>query len=295
MRGGARARSGPAPDPDALRRERDGDSWITLPVEGRKGKAPAWPLSAKSKRETTLWNREWKRPQAIEWERNGQEVEVALYVRSLAAAEKLDAPTNLRTLVTRQQEALGISLPSLREALKSLEALGVVEVRQGSGTYVGQFSLDAFVEGLAFRIRLEASEHRRTISELLEIRMILEQAYIRQIAAAATDDQVSALNELVDRMRALAGDGREFAEEDWRFHELLYRPVGNTILDMLVRAFWDLSSMFRSEFNVAPVDPAGFDEITLMGSGTSYYLALAVADWMRRRGLDAFELVECDR
>ena len=158
-----------------------------------------------------------------------------------------------------QQEmarALGISLPSLREALKSLEALGVVEVRQGSGTYVGQFSLDAFVEGLAFRIRLEASEHRRTISELLEIRMILEQAYIRQIAAAATDDQVSALNELVDRMRALANDGREFAEEDWRFHELLYRPVENTILDMLVRAFWDLSSMFRSEFNVAPVDPA---------------------------------------
>ncbi len=113
MRGGARARSGPAPDPDALRRERDGDSWVTLPVEGRKGNAPAWPLSAKSKRESTLWGREWKRPQAIEWERNGQEVEVALYVRSLAAAEKLDAPTNLRTLVKQQQEALGISLPGL--------------------------------------------------------------------------------------------------------------------------------------------------------------------------------------
>ena len=113
MRGGARARSGPAPDPDALRRERDGDSWITLPVEGRKGNAPAWPLSAKSKRETTLWNREWKRPQAVEWERNGQEVEVALYVRSLVAAERLDAPTNLRTLVKQQQEALGISLPGL--------------------------------------------------------------------------------------------------------------------------------------------------------------------------------------
>jgi hypothetical protein len=60
-----------------------------------------------------LWNREWKRPQAVEWERNGQEVEVALYVRSLVAAEKLDAPTNLRTLVKQQQEALGISLPGL--------------------------------------------------------------------------------------------------------------------------------------------------------------------------------------
>lgn len=113
MRGGARARSGPAPDPQALRRDRDADSWVTLPAEGRKGKPPAWPLSARSKRETTLWSREWKRPQAVEWERNGQEVEVALYVRSLVAAERLDAPTNLRTLVKQQQEALGISLPGL--------------------------------------------------------------------------------------------------------------------------------------------------------------------------------------
>lgn len=113
MRGGARARSGPAPDPDALRRERDGDSWTTLPAEGRKGKAPAWPLSAKSKRETTLWNREWKRPQAVEWERNGQELEVAMYVRTLVASEKLDATQGMRNLLRQQQEALGISLPGL--------------------------------------------------------------------------------------------------------------------------------------------------------------------------------------
>lgn len=113
MRGGARARSGPAPDPDALRRERDGDSWTTLPAEGRKGKAPAWPLSAKSKRETTLWNREWKRPQAVEWERNGQELEVAMYVRTFVASEKLDATQGMRNLLRQQQEALGISLPGL--------------------------------------------------------------------------------------------------------------------------------------------------------------------------------------
>jgi DNA-binding FadR family transcriptional regulator len=157
-----------------------------------------------------------------------------------------------------QQElarALGISMPSLREAMKSLEALGVVEVRQGAGTYVGRFSLDAFVDGLAFRIRLEAGENRRTISELLEIRMILEQAYVRHVAANATEAHVTALYSLVDRMSVLAAGGQEFSNEDWRFHELLYRPVGNAILEMLVRAFWDLSSMVRNEFDVAPVSP----------------------------------------
>jgi len=111
--GGARARSGPAPDPSALRRDRDGEAWITLPAEGRKGRAPAWPLSKASKRETALWRREWKRPQAIEWQRNGQEIEVAIYVRSLVAAEDREARPNARTLVRQQQEALGLSLPGL--------------------------------------------------------------------------------------------------------------------------------------------------------------------------------------
>lgn len=47
------------------------------------------------------------------WEANGQELEVAMYVRSVVAAEKPKAPAAARTLVVRQQEALGISLPGL--------------------------------------------------------------------------------------------------------------------------------------------------------------------------------------
>lgn len=60
-----------------------------------------------------MWAREWARPQAVMWERNGQEVEVALYVRSLKLAEMPKAPVNARTLVKQQQEALGVSLPGL--------------------------------------------------------------------------------------------------------------------------------------------------------------------------------------
>jgi hypothetical protein len=112
-KGGARAVSGPPPDPNALRRERDSGDWVTLPAEGRDGKVPSWPLSKASSREATLWRREWRRPQAVMWERNGQELEVALYVRSLAAAEHLDASVASRTLVRQQQEALGLSVPGL--------------------------------------------------------------------------------------------------------------------------------------------------------------------------------------
>ncbi|MCU1590658.1 MAG: hypothetical protein JWP11_1914 [Frankiales bacterium] len=114
MRGGPRANAGPAPDPDALRRDRKDDAaWLTLPLAGRSGPPPKWPLAAPSKRELELWKSEWSRPQAVMWERNGQEVEVALYVRSVVKAESDGAPVAARVLVVRQQEVLGISLTGL--------------------------------------------------------------------------------------------------------------------------------------------------------------------------------------
>jgi hypothetical protein len=70
-------------------------------------------LSDATNRELVLWAEEWKRPQAVMWEKNRQETEVALYVRSLVAAELPNAVVTARTLVRQQQEALGISLPGL--------------------------------------------------------------------------------------------------------------------------------------------------------------------------------------
>ena len=110
--GGARVRSGPPPDPDSLT-QRSGE-WTILPAEGRGGQVPSWPLSQSTEREVELWEREWTRPQAIMWERQGQELEVALYVRALVTAEAHDAPTNTRTLVKQLMEALGISVPGMR-------------------------------------------------------------------------------------------------------------------------------------------------------------------------------------
>lgn len=114
-KGGARAGSGPAPDPNALRRDRVGDraSWTVLPAAGREGDPPAWPLRDQSEREAMLWLREWRRPQAVIWERNGQEEEVAMYVRAFATAELPNATVAARTLVRQQQEALGLSMPGL--------------------------------------------------------------------------------------------------------------------------------------------------------------------------------------
>jgi hypothetical protein len=113
-KGGARARSGPAPDPDALRRERDAGEWTILPAEGREGATPYWPLVGQSDRESELWEAMWEKPQALMWERYGQELEVALYVRRLAEAEMPDASVTLSVLVRQLSDSLGLTTPGMR-------------------------------------------------------------------------------------------------------------------------------------------------------------------------------------
>lgn len=112
--GGARARSGPAPDPHALRRDGDAGEWVTLPAGPCKTKAPTWPLPKQTPRERTLWARLWKLPQAAMWHRNHQDLEVALYVRRLGEAELPGAPVALGTLVRQLGDGLGLSLTGLR-------------------------------------------------------------------------------------------------------------------------------------------------------------------------------------
>ncbi len=109
--GGARARSGPAPERNAIRNGRFGADWIRLPASGRKGDPPAWPASVPrpTKAELAHWAEEWRRPQALMWEAAGQEIEVALYVRAVRIASSTKAKSGDRTLVFRYQDDLGIS------------------------------------------------------------------------------------------------------------------------------------------------------------------------------------------
>lgn len=114
-RGGARRRSGPPPDPNALRRDRPSDkaTWTYLPAVGRQGEPPAWPLIRPTKRELGMWAEEWSRPQAIIWEQNRQELEVALYVRTAIEAERRGTTASMRRLVRQQQLDLGLTLEGL--------------------------------------------------------------------------------------------------------------------------------------------------------------------------------------
>jgi len=108
--GGARVRSGPPADPNALRRDRKDDAeWVTLPAEGRKGRTPKWPLAELSAEEKALWARLWRKPQAVQWERLDLVLEVAAYVRAYLESTSPGAAAGLKTAVLRQAAELGLS------------------------------------------------------------------------------------------------------------------------------------------------------------------------------------------
>lgn len=115
--GGARARSGPAPDPNALRRDRRDDAaWVTLPVEGFTGAIPEFPLpGGASGDEATLWAALWRKPQAAMWSQLGLTLEVAAYVRAFLESVEPEASAGLKTAVLRMAAEIGLSLPGMHQ------------------------------------------------------------------------------------------------------------------------------------------------------------------------------------
>ncbi|MEU5827544.1 hypothetical protein [Micromonospora tulbaghiae] len=109
---GGHARGGRRASPTSLRANLA--DWTVLPAAGREADPPPFPLLDPSPREAELWAALWAKPQAIEWERLGLEIEVGLYVRNLAAAELPGALAARSTLVRQLGDSLGLSAAGMR-------------------------------------------------------------------------------------------------------------------------------------------------------------------------------------
>lgn len=145
---------------------------------------------------------------------------------------------------------LGISRPSLREAMRALQTIGAVEARHGVGTFVGQFSFDSFTNGLAFLINVHRQDGQgsdRNLYELVAIRELLESAAVARLAGTYSEAEIASLYELTDEMERRAGAGEMFAGEDWRFHEILHRRSGNRLMLKMLESFWTVSERVRRE------------------------------------------------
>jgi DNA-binding FadR family transcriptional regulator len=152
----------------------------------------------------------------------------------------------------RLAQELGISRSSIREAVKALESVGVLETRPGVGLFVRRFSFDPIVDNLAYNVRSE----RDSLMELLYVRKQLEAGAVEDVARRRTADQVRVLRSIVDRMGERAAAGQAFPEEDRFFHRTLYTGLANPLLCRLLDVFWEVYQRLRGERGLArSVDP----------------------------------------
>src|ERR1700712_4210446 len=112
-------------------------------------------------------------------------------------------PLPAETELARQ---LGISRNSLREAAKALEAVGILETRQGSGLFVREFSFEPLLENMSYGLLFDL----RQLAELLQVRKILESGLINDAIQKMSEEQLMKLHDLLDKMRIKAELGNEF-------------------------------------------------------------------------------------
>lgn len=122
---------------------------------------------------------------------------------------------------------MGISRPSLREALMTLETLGVVRTHPGRGTFVAQNDAPGRLDDYDWRY---GSAH--TIDSVFEVRILIEARLARHAAVLATLEDIEMLTSLTDRMEAAWTDQDLIAnvEADSAFHLRISEKTTNTLL-----------------------------------------------------------------
>jgi len=127
-------------------------------------------------------------------------------------------------------QLLGVSRPSLREALIALEIDGDIEIKMGSGVYVRARSADG---------KSQAMTLGESPSELMQARALIEGESVILACLHGKKSDYRYLQECIDAMRASIANGLPPLEDDRKFHQRLAKMSGNSALVRIITALFD--------------------------------------------------------
>jgi GntR family transcriptional regulator, transcriptional repressor for pyruvate dehydrogenase complex len=130
----------------------------------------------------------------------------------------------------------GVSRSSVRDAIRKLELLGLVEPRQGSRTVVCEPSTDA----LSAPLTSVLLQKRKVIAELLDFRMMLEPPLARRAALHASPEQIAGMEEILGRQEAKLRSGELAVDEDAELHYSIALAAENSVVLKVVDVLMDL-------------------------------------------------------
>jgi GntR family transcriptional repressor for pyruvate dehydrogenase complex len=125
---------------------------------------------------------------------------------------------------------LGLSRSSLREAVKALSLINVLDVRRGDGTYVTSLDPGLLMDAMSFAVDFQ---HDRSVLHFLAVRRILEPAATGLAAVMMSDDDIAGLDELLNELPPEPGV-EELVDNDLEFHRRIARGSGNPVLASLI-------------------------------------------------------------
>lgn len=124
---------------------------------------------------------------------------------------------------------LGISRPSIREALRVIEALGIVQIKRGAGRDSGAVLVSSPGDGLMNLLKLQIALATFSWDDVLNTRMALEIWCVEEAAWRADKTDHAELTEILDRMDAPEIDSAEFNRLDAAFHVRIAESTGNAL------------------------------------------------------------------
>lgn len=136
-------------------------------------------------------------------------------------------------------ELIGVSRTSVREAIRALEVVGLVESKQGAGNYIKTNFDNSLFEPLSVMFMLQES----SVKEMYDLRETLELECAKLSAQNIEDNELALLTAIVDRMY-LAGSEEESLELDIKFHYLIAKTSRNVLLINML----DVISQLMDEF-----------------------------------------------
>ena len=158
-----------------------------------------------------------------------------LIVQKLQPGDKLPAERELA-------EMLGVSRSSIRDAMRRLEIVGLVEPRQGAGTVVREISTATLVSPLANVI----AHRRQLVGELLDFRRMLEPPLAARAATHASNGEIAGMDEILRRQDKKVRQGELAVEEDTEFHYRIALASGNSVVLKVMDVVMDLLRETRS-------------------------------------------------
>jgi len=177
-----------------------------------------------------------------------EEIKQLILSRGLKAGDLMPTENELMT-------HLNVSRSSLREAVKSLEALHILDIHHGVGTFISESSLTPMIQSLAFHTQLHLQDNMKYLLDILDVREILQYGFAPLAIAKISDQEGDALQELSLQMKQRARDGEYSTEIEYQIHLQTYQAIKNPLLSQYLDAFWQIFQLQEDNLPASSLTP----------------------------------------